>query len=68
MIINHVLHPCKMKKKYIYIYIDFYLSQLMKLFTKKKKTLLTLFSPLSVNNLLLNKKYKNKISPMLKTN
>ena len=41
----------------------------MKLFTKKKKkTLLTLFSSLSVNNLSLNKKYKNKISPMLKTN
>ena len=66
MIINHVLHPCKMK---IYIYIDFYLSQLMKLFTpKKKKTPINIILSSFVNNLSLNKKYKNKISPMLKTN
>lgn len=49
-----------MKKKYI----DFYLSQLMKLFTqKKKKSIDIIFSSL-VNNLSLNKKYENNIFPI----
>ena len=68
MIINYVLHTCKMKI-YIYIYIDFYLSQLMKLFTKKKKKKpINIILSSFVNNLPLNKKYKNKISPTLKIN
>ena len=33
MIINYVLHPCKMKKKKKIF--EFYLSQLMKLFAQK---------------------------------
>ena len=48
--------------------IDFYLSQLMKLFTPKKKKPLDIIFSSFVYNLSLNKKYENKILLILKAN